>query len=257
MICKKCGKENSKGVKFCAECGSELVQNKKNSASTETKKSNDFVKLLLENLNKIKNYLLKPLESIDKDSEDLKKVGITGGILVILMTLVNLIMTMINSLRSVSMDWTGKISYEISFKNLGNLDYLSLIFKNLFIYIIVILAIAGVFYIGSLVVKKEVKYAKILSIVFIADIPFFICNVVVSTILNFIYNPLAVIAMVISTIYSICIFYNLINDEIKLEGMTRIYYNVACYSAIILVIYFILVKVVLAAISSVTNMFGF
>lgn len=256
MICKKCGKENSKGVKFCAECGSELVQGKNVTVSTGTKKS-DFVKLLLDNLNKLKNYLLKPLESIDKDSEDLKKVGITGGLLVILMTLVNLIMTMIDSLRSVSMDWIGKISYSIDFSNLGDLNYLEIIFKNLFIYIIVMLAIAGIFYIGSLIVKKDVKYTKFLSIVFIAVIPFFIGNVVVSTILNFIYNPLAVIAMVISTIYSICIFANLINNEVKLEGMTKVYYNAACYSIIILVIYFIIVKVVLATISSVTSMFGF
>lgn len=219
--------------------------------SNEVKNSNKFVSVLLEKLNNLKGYLLKPLESVNaKENEDIKSVGITGGILVVLMTLVNLVMTMISSV--ITYDWTGKFD-GFDFGNLGNLDYLSLIFKNLLIYAVVMLAIAGVFYIGALIAKKEVNYAKLLTIVFIAAIPLTIGNTVVATILGYIYNPLAVIASVATSIYSITIFTKLVNDEVKLSDMTLIYYNAACYSVIILVTYFIIVRLI---VSTVSGIFG-
>lgn len=219
--------------------------------SKEVKSSNKYVGMLLDNLNNLKGYLLKPLESVKaKETEDIKSVAITGGFLVVLMTLVNLIMTMINSV--ITYDWTGKFD-GFDFGNLGDLNYLSLIFKNLLIYAVVMLAIAGVFYIGALIVKKEVNYAKLLTIVFIAAIPLTIGNTVVATILGYIYNPLAVIASVATSIYSITIFAKLVNDEVKLSDMTLIYYNAACYSVIILVVYFIVVRMITSA---VTGIFG-
>lgn len=217
-------------------------------------KGNAFVNMLLDGLKNLKDYLLKPLDSVkEKSTEDLKQVGITGGILVILMMLVNLIMTMIGSLKSTSIDfWTGKTTTTFSFSNLGDLNYLSLIFKNLFIYALVILAIAGIFYIGSLIIKKEIKFTKLLSITYIATVPFFIGTTVLATILNLIYDQLAIIVSVISSIYAICVFAYLVNDEVKLNGITRIYYNAACFSIIIIAVYFILIKIIESALS-----FGF
>ena len=221
-------------------------------------KGNAFVKMLLDGLKNLKDYLLKPLDSIkEKSTEDLKQVGITGGILVVLMMLVNLIMTMIGSLKSTSFDiFTGKTTTTIDFGNLGELNYLSLIFKNLFIYALVILAIAGIFYLGSLIIKKEIKFTKLLSITYIATIPFFIGTTVLATILGFIFNSLAVIVSIITSIYAICVFAYLVNDEIKLNGITRVYYNAACFSIIIITVYFVIIKIIESALS-IGNLFNF
>lgn len=207
-------------------------------------------------LNNLKSCLINPLEGAKELNDDVKSVSITGLILTLIITFINLIITMINSLKTLSFSLTGKISYTWDFNNLKNLNYFSLIFKNFFIYALIILAIAGVFYIGSLILKKEVKYTRLLNIVFIAVIPFVIGNMIISPILGLIYAPLAIITYILSTIYSITIFSQLVNNEIKLKNMTKIYYNTACYSTLLIIIYFIMVKIVFSTISSIGSMFG-
>jgi hypothetical protein len=235
---------------------SEKVEKTTKTDVTETKKSTDYVGILKDSLNTLKNYLLKPTESIkDEKTEEVKSVVINGGIISVLMTLVNLLMTMLSSLKSTSIDWTGKVTYSIKFSNLSKLNYLSLIFKNLFIYIIIMLVIAGIFYIGSLIVKKEIKYTKLLSIVFISVIPFVIGNIVLANILGLIYSSLSLIVIIISTTYSIALFTYLVNNEIKIKDMTRIYYNAICFSVIMLSIYFILEKILLSTISNISSLF--
>lgn len=259
MICKSCGKENAEGVKFCTECGTEMIQEVV--ATQETKKSeatkNDFVAMLMSSIMDLKNYLLKPLASAKEEkTEDIKNVAITGVILTLAMTLINLVKSMFNAVRVVSYDWLGGSSTSWEFSNLGDLNYIELIFKNFFIYAIVMLAIALIFFIGTLIIKKQVKYPKLLSFVYIAAVPFALGNMLVAYILGFLYSPLGVIATIISSIYSLTIFYELVNEELQLKDEIKIYFNAACFSTILVIIYFIIVKVVLAAISSVTNIFG-
>ena len=270
MICKNCGKENENNSKFCIYCGGNLMDNVQpveptvQSAPVQepvnmvppvatpapAKKGSSFVK---EYFNKLKNYLLKPLESINEE-DDIKTVGIFGGIFVGLMVVINLLMTMISSLKQTSYDfWTGKTTTSFSFENLGDLNYVSLIFKNLLIYAVVILAIAAIFYIGSLIIKKEVKFPKLLNIVFVTVIPYFLGSVVAGSILGIIYSPLATIVTIASSIYSICIFAYLINKTVQLDGMKCVLYNAACYATIVLITYFVIIKFITSTISGITS----
>ncbi len=219
-----------------------------------TKSSNKYVQMLLDNLNNLKNYLLKPMES--EKSDDLKSVGITGLILSVSMVIINLIMTMITSLKQTSISFTGKVSSTFSFDGLSEINYLSLIFKNLLIYIVVMLVIAGVFYIMSLIFKKEAKFTKLLSITYVAAIPFFLGTVVVSGILGLIYSPLAIISTIIFTVYSISVFASLVNSEVKLKDIMKVYYNTASYSLLLIIVYFVIVKILLEAVSSIGSLFG-
>lgn len=282
MICKICGKENENNSKFCIYCGGSLADNTPvvepiqnvpvqpveptvqpvqepvmvppvaNPVQTVSpvKKESSFVK---DYFSKLKNYLLKPLDSINEE-DDIKTVGIFGGIFVVLMVVVNLLMTMISSLKQTSYDfWTGKTTTSFNFENLGDLDYVSLIFKNLLIYAVVILAVAGIFYIGTLIIKKEVKLPKLLNIVFVTVIPYFLGSVVAGSILGLIYSPLATIVNIVAIIYSICIFAYLTNKTVQLDGMKCVLYNSACYATIILITYFVIVKFITSTISGITS----
>jgi len=270
MICKTCGKENEAGVNFCVYCGNSLAQTEVTSQPAVapvvppmgnvtqptqpvgnvggSKKPNAFVELLLNSFNTLKGYFLKPTNSIDESSADVKKVAIIGGILTVAMMLFNLIMSMLGAVIEGSLlDST----FGIEFSNLEDLEYLDLILKNLLVYAIVMLAIAGIFYVGSLLVKKEVKYTKFLTMVFITAIPFMIGVSGVSTILRFIYSDLHFIAVVASFIYAITLFTSLVNRELKLENMTKIFYNAACYSILTIASYYIIVNIVASKILSI------
>lgn len=282
MICKNCGKENENNSKFCIYCGGNLMDNVQpvepvvqnaeptvQSAPVQepvnvvppvatpapAKKESSFVK---DYFNKVKNYLLKPLDSIN-ESDDIKTVSIFGGIFVGLMVVINLLMTMISSLKQTSYDLWGNATSTFTFDNLGDLDYVGLIFKNLLIYAAVILAVAGIFYIGTLIIKKEVKFPKLLNIVFVTVIPYFLGSVVAGTILGLIYSPLANIVSIVSIVYAIAIFVYLTNKTVQLEGMKCVLYNAACYGTIILITYFVIVKFIMSAItgigSSISSMF--
>ncbi len=240
MICKICGKENENNSKFCIYCGGSLADNTPvvepiqnvpvqpveptvqpvqepvmvppvaNPVQTvsPTKKESSFVK---DYFNKLKGYLLKPLDSINEE-DDIKTVGIFGAVFVGLMVVVNLL-----------------------------------------IYAVVILAVAGIFYIGTLIIKKEVKLPKLLNIVFVTVIPYFLGSVVAGSILGLIYSPLATIVNIVAIIYSICIFAYLTNKTVQLDGMKCVLYNSACYATIILITYFVIVKFITSTISGITS----
>lgn len=187
--------------------------------------------LVKEGLKDIKNYLLKPVESFkDSKNDDIKKVGINAGITVVVMMLVNLVCSMITAVTLFG---------GVDFDNLNDLDYVSLIFKNLLIYAVVIAAIAAVFYIGTLIIKKEVKFSKFLAAASIAAIAWSAALVVI-TILGIISDKIAVAAVIIGMVYVISLFAHLVNSEVKLEDYKLVLYNVACYSVIFVTSYYII-----------------
>lgn len=255
MICKECKTENKADAKFCANCGKDLTKKTVKSATKEVKAENkktDFIETVKTIVLEIKNNLLKPLDSMKKKSvEDIKSVAIMGGIISIAMMLIHMITSMINACRISKFNWvTGKTTYEWTTEGLKDLDYFKLIVQDLVVYAVIMMAIAFVFYIGCLIIKKTVKYPRILSMVFVAAIPVVLGNMVLAPVLALINVHFGVVVYVIATIYAITVFATLVNEELKLEGSVKLYFNAICYSVIILSAYFYAVNYAASLIGS-------
>lgn len=248
MICKECKCENKEDAKFCANCGKDLVKVKEKtkkpvSEEKTINKQNDIIDLLKDKLIELKDNLIKPLDSMkNKSVDDIKSVAISGGIISLVMMLVHLITSMINACHVMKFDWIKGTTYTWTAEGLKNLNYFDLTIKSLVIYALVMMVIAFVFYIGSLIIKKTIKYQRILSMVFVAMIPIVLGGMILAPIFSLIYNHLGVIIYVISFIYAVIIFGTLLNEELKLEGSIKLYYNTICYSVLVLTAYFILIN---------------
>ena len=166
------------------------------------------------------------------------------------MTIINLISTVISVVHISKYVYGSGYKYTWQWSNLKNIKWFSVIFKNFLIYAGAIVGIAAIFYIASLIIKKEIKFIKSLSISATCAIPMIAGSMILSPIASKIWTPLGIIFAMSGIIYSFLIFYELINDEIKLEKDTKIYFNLACFITILIIGYFILSKVLLGSISS-------
>ena len=268
MVCPKCGTDNSEGFKFCIKCGNGLeptrtefvnpvvteeviveqpvqqqpqqsfntyqqpaqpqqpIQTSSVAVSTPDNSPLNYLKYIL-------GLLLKPFETYKSEEGKLSNVKnslILSGIVAGAMMLINLLTAIISSVFVKTMDYsTLKMKTEFSFEGLKNLDYLSLIGKNLLIYVCIIAAIAVVYYLASLVAKKSINFMKTLSISASSLIPYVIMGMVVSPILGKIWAPLSIVATIIGAVYSIILFVLLINDNINFEKKDLCaYFHLAC-----------------------------
>ena len=268
MICPKCGQENNEGSTFCIKCGTNLkVQEFKNeevseeapveatpavsapeapvaqpvaeapapaveptapaapaaSAAPAQPKTgfNVFAYIIA--------AFLKPLKSFGKEKDKLstpKDGFIFGGIVVLAMTIGNYLKNAIIYVHA----------YE-SLDALGEMDYVDLLLKKLLIYAVIVFGIAGVMYLVKLVVKKEANYLKHLAIVGTSLISYVLVGMLLSTILGLIWNHLRTIVYELAVIYTIINMYELINDDLQLEGGKRIYVNLILFGAIFIIFY--------------------
>lgn len=281
MNCPNCGTTNNHDFKFCIKCGETLerantplnqsivnekvltdqpVQVQQSLQSTPTvniyQHSTTNIDSATINFTKyIISFLLKPFETYKQNESKLENVknglilsGIVAGILMI----VNFLTAMMSSIFVKTMDYsTFKYKTEFDLSGLKNLDYLSLIVKNLLIYFCIILAIAVVYYLGTLVVKKSINFIKILSISASSIIPYVIIGNIVSLILGKIWNPLLIVATVIGIVYSVIIFVLLISDNINFEekDMT-VYFHLVCMSILGTAGYYTYIKIFTSGITN-------
>ena len=123
----------------------------------------------------VKDSIMNPVSSVDKNVATLKDAKTTfvfAGIVALLITICNLVSTMISTIFSKKYDfWTQKYSWSISFSNLDSLDYIDLIVVHLLQYGVIVLGIAGIYYLATLILKKDNTYIKTLGIVSLAIIP--------------------------------------------------------------------------------------
>lgn len=209
--------------------------------------------------------LLKPFKSFKEEESKLlntKTSFIFTIVVSVSMMLVTLVKTIITTIFTKSLDYsTYKMKTSIDFSNLKDIDWLSLIVKNLLIYICIIFAIAIVYYLASLVFKKTVNFIKLLSISATSIIPFVVLNMIVSPLVGKIWVPLAIVAMVIGTVYSVLIFINLINDSINFDSNDKkIYFHLICLSILEVGGYYAYMKLFMdglgSQVSNILNMFN-
>lgn len=265
MNCSNCGTFNNGGFKFCIKCGNSLeppAPTAAESVATEEFLAEQPVETAqtqsvqpqqsfntttvptvpidsgpLNYLKYVLGLLLKPFETYKSEEGKLSNAKtslILSGIVSGAMMLINLIKSMI-SVVFVKRLYYITLQYKTSFEfsNLKELDYLSLIGKNLLIYVCIIFAIAVVYYLASLVAKKSINFMKTLSISASSLIPYVIMGTLVSPILGKIWTPLSIVATIAGAVYSIIIFVLLIGDNIQFDKKDfSAYFHLVCMTII-------------------------
>lgn len=205
-----------------------------------------------------KDVLLNPYKTFKEKEVELTKTKnalIFSGILAVVMMLITLLTAMITSIfvKELSAK-TFELHTVVKFSNLGDLNYLVLIGRNLLIYAGIIAAIAGVYYIVSLIFKKESKFTKLLSISATSIIPFIALGMILSPILSLIWTPLSIIAKVGGLVYSILVFMSLIKEELSFETKDlEIKFHLICLTILGTIGYYLYIKLFMAVVNNELN----
>lgn len=278
--CPNCGVTNLANAKFCIKCGANLKDNNMENENMNNNSNDNFNNSFNDNMNNnnfndnmnnnynnnnnnwnnnqmcsgkldyfkyIISAFLKPFDTFknnENSMNDIKNVSILAVITVGIMTVINLLSTMISAVRRVSI-FSG-VTWNWS--NLKDVEYFKVIGLDLLIYAGIIAGIAGVYYLASLVIKKEAKFAKLLGAVTTATIPLTVCSLLLSPLLSMLYAPLGIAAAIVGGIYCVVTLFELINDIVVIENKnSRIYYHLICLSVVVIVGGFIAYKVLMGS----------
>ena len=248
------GGENNSSVEQ-GETNSEILQDNVSTQTTQQIGSNISEKKVGNKFNYVKYLiavLLRPKQAYKDEENNLnepKNSIILALIISVVMTVLGFIQTIISTVRVAQYDFAdGGYSYTWQFDNLKNIKFIQLIGKNFFIDFCIILAIAGAFYLGSLVIKKQISFIKNISLTATAMVPVVVGAMFLAPIVSLIWSPLSFIFVVLGGIYSFLIFYELMNDYLQLEGDKKIWFNSACISVLLIVVYYFLIKTLISSI---------
>lgn len=286
MNCPKCGFMNSSNSNFCINCGSSIdnipnteqvnQSNDSNNLNNLSKVNifnsgivNDFTNQQQVNTEKIVNqnnisisiveyftlilaFILKPV-TIFKDKmnkfTDIKNSLILSLIVSGSATILNLFSTMFNAVVNKDYNlFTGKYTTTIEWANLKDINYIEVIGKNILVYLAIIFGVSAIYYIATLIIKKQTNYSKLATIVGLAIVPMIIATMLLSPILGMIHSTFGLIIGLVGIIYSMILLYEGINHEVKLENDIKLYFNLACSSSIVVIAYFILSKYIISSI---------
>ncbi len=241
MNCPNCKTENTEGSNTCSNCGASLKTNELNTNIQNN--INNLSHLAINYFKYLTSFIIKPYNTYKENEEklgDVKESLIISGIIVVLMMIINLISSMVTTVITRSL-FENKLN--IDFSNLGNLNYIELIFKNLIKYAIFIGALALIYYIVGMLFKKRGNYFKTLSIVSSSLLPIII--VLISPIISLIWVELGIICQIIGLIYIIITLINLTNEEYKFENKNiGIYFESICLSITCIILYFITINII-------------
>lgn len=165
-------------------------------------------------------------------------------------TLINLITTMLNAVMVKSYSWlSGSYKTTWTWENLKEIKYLEVVGKNVLIYLGVIVAIAVIYYIASLIVKKRTNFSRLIGISAIAVAPMLVCSLVLSPLLSLIWAELAMPITLIGAVYTIVLVYEGMNNEVLVEGNVKYYFNLVCLSILGIAAYYLYMKLFMSSIS--------
>lgn len=269
MKCSNCGNELKADSKFCIKCGTAVLKDGKKKTVKEEKKTDvkvekkvskndgfDFGTVVLGCLMFILNVILKPVSTLKDKLESYSNIK-TAGILVVLVSfgrmIINLFGNMISTIftKEITNYWNGDTKLSINFENLKELDYLSLIFKEFFVFIVVVAALAGIYYIVAMIMKKNANYLKLVTIATVSFIPSIVIGSFVSIIVSYIYAPLATFLVCAAFIYSFLTFVNAMDDELDIDDSNlKVYFHTICLTVVIIVVYYVAVNEIDSSLTS-------
>lgn len=257
MVCENCKSENKEGVKFCIKCGQNLETQSGGKKQVNVLEDKNVKSAQSTFIDLFKN----PIECFNNCVFDLKNIKVSA-IITAVVAFIAMIISLIKTIYS-----TVHFDYEILldngemskwyWDNLENISLFEVIGKNFLMYAGIILAITVVYYIGSLIIKKEINFSKTLGISAIAVVPAYICMLVVGPILGLMYAPLSIIASIIGIMFAFLNIYHVVNKDLKLKGNQNFYFNLTCLSILASAAYYLYVNFVISGISdSINNIFG-
>ena len=180
--------------------------------------------------------------------------------MVAVMLVSNVVQTVLSTVRVTEYSWTDGYVTTWKWEKLGEINWLETIGKNFLIYAGIILIIAVLFYIVSLIFKKNLNFIKILSISASAVIPAVLGVMVLSPILGAIWEPLSIIFSILGLVYSVIVLYELINSNLDLDSDMKIYFNLLCFGILLVAGYFayinLFVTVDAGDLESIFDLFG-
>lgn len=267
-VCPNCGITNLANAKFCIKCGANLEVNNNINSELQNNNFDNGTYNNMNNTNNVNSYnnnqvssgkldyvkyllgsLLKPYDTYKNNEStlgDIKNASILTLIVVGIMTAINLLSTMISAVRHKSF-FSGEVTW--NWDNLGDVEYFKVIGLDLLVYAGIIAAIAGVYYLGSLVIKKNAKFSNLIGAATTSVVPFATCSLLLSPILSMIYSPLGIATTVVGFVYTLVTLIELVNDIVVIDNKnTRIYYHLVCLSTVIIVGGFIAYKVLVNSI---------
>lgn len=196
---------------------------------------------------------LKPITALKnkiKDYSDFK----SAGILVLFVALAEMIINLLGSMISVIFVkkvnfFSGETKFEVSFEGLKSLNYFDLIVKYTIGTLIIVAAVAGIYYIVAMIMKKNVNFFKVAAITAVSFVP--VCAAsFVGIIIAYIYAPLAAFLVVAAFIYSFLIFINAIDGEVDFKDVDfKVYFHTICLTVMFIIAYYV-------ASNYIASMFG-
>lgn len=207
------------------------------------------------------SILLKPFTTL-KEKETkwniLKNSFAYSLFLAILATILKIFETIWSLVRVRSYDYTTrKYVTKWVFENIKEVNLIKEIGQNFLIYLGIILAIAVVFYMACLIIKKQPNFSKILGISAMSVTPLFVCMFILSPIVSMISSDLATFSIIAGGIYSFILLYEAINQAIVLDGNAKYYFNLVCLSVLGIAAYYVYMKFIGSAMDNLGDIWDF
>ena len=192
------------------------------------------------------SILLKPYTALKEESKkftNFKNSFILALFITIFGVLINLIQTIWSVIRVISYDYgTHKKITKFVFENLKEIKFIKVIGQNFLIYLGIIFVIACVFYIAGLIIKKQLNFSKLLGIATTAIVPILLSILLLSPIFGMISNYLATGITIFGGIYTFLLIYEGMNEELKLQGNQKYYFNLICLFILGFATYYLYMK---------------
>lgn len=192
------------------------------------------------------SILLKPYTALKKEGEKFntfKNSFILSLFISVFGVIINLLQTIWNVIRVRTYDYTArKYITKFVFENIKDIKFVKVIGQNFLIYFGIIFAITCVFYIASLIVKKQLNFSKILGISAISIVPLLLSSMLLSPLLGMISSYLSTGISLVGGIYTILLTYEGMNEELQLEGNQKYYFNLICLSILGIAAYYSYMK---------------
>ncbi len=196
--------------------------------------------------NIILTIIKNPITFIEKEIskfEDVKFSFIFMLIITGVMTLINLLKTIFNTVYVRSSFWFEEVKSKWVWSNLKHFQWGEVIFKNFFLFALIILAITLIYFLASLIIKEEVKFQKLLGIASISMISIIVFNMVIAPLFSIVYVPLGLIFMVIGSISTILLIILGMSTMLNIENKDlKFYVNLVCLSLIGIISYYLFFK---------------
>lgn len=261
MKCNNCGTKNDENAKFCVSCGHNLETNlapkqkkEERVQPTGTPASSFSFDDILNFLKMLLSLIMKPVttlkERLDEYSSSNKPWFVALGVSIFTMLLYAFYSAK-NAVKVVdSFLWLGDGQTTWVWSNLKNVNWFKIIVGGIISYFLMIVVVAGIYYLSSLIGKKKPNFGKLLVVASITSLLSNVIALVIIPIFSMISVVLSGFIAIIGVIYVFIIFVYGMNLVMDLEDNDKlIYVNAVAMSVISLISYIIIVSVIGSAFS--------